>query len=224
MIASHIPKRALIVIDAQNEYFTGGLPIEYPDPRQTIANIEIAMDAAQEHGIAVVVVQQTAPASSPLFAIDTDGWQLHPAVASRPRDRDLRKTLPSAFPETDLAQWLQAHGIDTLTVVGYMTHNCDASTIIHALHQGMAVEFLHDASGSVPYRNQAGAASAEEIHRVFSVVLQSRFAAVMSTQDWLSSVKTGAAPVRDNIYQSNRRSRGLLPDAARYATTLIRNP
>lgn len=219
MTASTTPKRALIVIDAQNEYFTGGLPIEYPDPQQTIANIGTAMDAARAAGTAVIVVQQTSPAGAPLFAIGTDGWQLHPVVASRPRDHYLRKTLPSPYPETDLAQWLQERGIDTLTVAGYMTHNCNASTINHALHQGTAVEFLHDASGSVPYRNQAGAASAEEIHRVFSVVLQSRFAAVMSTRDWVNSVKTGAVPVRDSIYQSNRRARGLLQDVVTQPVT-----
>lgn len=212
MTAHAIPKRALIVIDVQNEYFTGGLPIEYPDPQQTVAHIGVAMDTAHAAGIPVIVVQQTSPAGSPLFAIDSDGWQLHPVVESRPRDHYLRKALPSAYAQTDLAQWLEARGIDTLTVVGYMTHNCDASTINHALHNGMAVEFLRDASGTVSYRNQAGLASAEEIHRVFSVVLQSRFAAVMSTREWVHSVKTGAAPVRDTIYQSNQRARGLLRD------------
>jgi len=206
------PRRALIVIDVQNEYFSGGLPIEFPDPRLSIANIGIAMDTARTAGIPVVVVQQTSAADSPLFAIDSDGWQLHPTVASRPHDHYLRKTLPSAYPETDLAQWLSERNIDTITVVGYMTHNCDASTINHAVHNGTAVEFLHDASGSVPYRNQAGLVSAEEIHRVFSVVLQSRFAAVMSTADWVRSVETGVLPVRDNIFKSNQRARGLLQD------------
>ncbi len=211
-------KRALIVIDVQNEYFTGGLPIEYPDPQHSLANIAAAMDTASAVGIPVIVVQQTSPASSPLFAVGSDGWQLHHAVAARPRDHYLRKTLPSAYPETDLAQWLHARGIDTLTVAGYMTHNCDASTINHALHNGTDVEFLHDASGTVPYRNQAGVASAEEIHRVFSVVLQSRFAAVMSTRQWQDSVATGTVPVRDNIFLSNRRARGLLQDAASTTT------
>lgn len=210
MTESATPKRALIVIDVQNEYLTGNLPIEYPDPQQSVAHVGIAMDAARAAGIPVIVVQQTAPATSPLFAVDSDGWQLHPAVASRPRDHYVRKTLPSAYPETGLAEWLREHGIDTLTVVGFMTHNCDASTINHALHNGMAVEFLHDASGAVSYRNQAGFASAEDIHRVFSVVLQSRFAAVLSTREWVHSVKTGAAPVRDSIYRSNQRARGLL--------------
>jgi len=206
---SHPPKRALIVIDVQNEYFTGDLPIEYPNPQMTVANVGIAMDAAREAGIPVIVVQQTAPANSPLFAIGTDGWQLHPLVAARQHDHYVRKTLPSAYPETDLAQWLQSNNIDTLTVVGYMTHNCDASTINHALHNGTAVEFLHDASGAVSYQNRAGFASAEDIHRVFCVVLQSRFAAVISTQEWVENVRSGTTPERDSIYLSNQRARGL---------------
>lgn len=210
MNASIRTKRALIVIDVQNEYFSGGLPIEYPDPQQSLSNVGRAMDVAHAAGIPVIVVQQTSPAESPLFAVGSPGWQLHDVVASRPRDLLLTKTLPSAFPETGLAQWLGEHGIDTLTVVGFMTHNCDASTINHALHDGTAVEFLHDAAGAVPYRNQAGNVTAEEIHRVFCVVLQSRFAAVLSVAEWTRCVQDGAAPVRDNIYLSNRRARGLV--------------
>jgi len=212
MIANSLPTRALIVIDVQNEYLTGNLPIEYPDPQQTLAHISIAMDTARVAGIPVIVVQQTSSASSPLFAIGSDGWQLHPVVASRPHDIYLRKVQPSAYADSELAQWINVRGINTLTVVGYMTHNCDASTINHALHNGTAVEFLHDASGSLSYHNQTGFASAEEIHRVFSVVLQSRFAAVLSTQEWIHRVKSGSLSVRDNIYSSSQRARGLLQD------------
>ena len=61
-------KRALIVIDVQNEYVTGGLPIGYPSLDVSLANIGIAMDAARRVDIPVVVVQQVAPATSPIFA------------------------------------------------------------------------------------------------------------------------------------------------------------
>ncbi|WP_265943042.1 isochorismatase family protein [Dechloromonas sp. A34] len=54
-------KRALIVIDVQNEYFTGKLRIEYPDVRDSLANICRAMDAASAAGIPVVVVQHLLP-------------------------------------------------------------------------------------------------------------------------------------------------------------------
>jgi nicotinamidase-related amidase len=71
-------------------------------------------------------------------------------VASRPRAHYVEKSLPSAFAGTDLADWLTAHDIDTIVIAGYMTHNCDDSTVKHAVHAGLAVEFLVDATGAVP--------------------------------------------------------------------------
>ncbi|HTH60219.1 MAG TPA: isochorismatase family protein [Paraburkholderia sp.] len=204
---SATPRRALVVIDVQNEYVSGDLPIEYPDIETSLANIARAMDAARAVGVPVVVVQNVAPATSPLFARGSAGAELHPAVASRGRDHLVEKSLPSVFAKTDLADWLAARDIDTLTIVGYMTHNCDASTAFEATHRGLKVEFLADATGSVPYENDAGFASAEEIHRVFSVVMQSRFAAVASTDAWLAAVKAGEPLTGGNIYASNQKAR-----------------
>ena len=197
-------RRALIVIDVQNEYESGGLRIQYPPIAESLRNIGRAMDAAHAAGIPIIVVQQSAPATAPLFATGSPSWQLHPVVSARPHDHHLRKTLPSAFADTDLGPWLQAHAIDTLAVVGYMTHNCIDTTIKHAFDAGLQVELLMDASGSVPYANHAGHASAEEIHRVFAVVEQSRFAAVMSTDEWLHCVRTGAQPLRESIHGSHQ--------------------
>lgn len=200
------PHRVLIVIDVQNEYETGGLRIEYPPVAGSLENIGKAMDAAHAAGIPVIVVQQTSPADAPLFALDSHGWQLHEVVASRPRDHYLRKVLPSSFTGTDLGDWLKQNAIDTLAVVGYMTHNCNDTTIKHAFDRGLQVEFLMDASGSVPYANRAGFASAEEIHRVFTVVEQSRFAAVLNTDEWIDCVANGTLPERDNIASSHQRA------------------
>lgn len=200
-------RRALIVIDVQNEYFTGQLPIEYPPVATSLPNILQAMDAATEAGVAVVVVQHETPAGAPVFAQGSDGWRLHPDVAARPASHRIVKTMASVFAGTDLADWLEANGIDTLSIAGYMTHNCDASTIYEASHRGLTVEFLSDASGSLPYENAAGRASAEEIHRVFSTVFHSNFAAVASTTEWIAAVRAGTELARDNIYLSNQRAR-----------------
>lgn len=199
-------RRALIVIDVQNEYVTGGLAIQYPPVAESLRNIGRAMDGARAAGIPVIVVQQCAPADSPLFAAGSPRWELHEVVASRPREHYLRKTLPSAFAGTDLGAWLTARSIDTLAVAGYMTHNCDDTTIKHAFDAGLQVEFLLDAAGSVPYANRAGQASAEEIHRVFAVVEQSRYAAVLRTDEWLEHVATGTVAERDTIHASHQRA------------------
>lgn len=195
------PRRALLVIDVQNEYVSGNLLIEYPPVQSSLARIGDAMDAARAAGIPVVVVQHNG------FGPGTPGWQLHEVVASRPHEHHIHKTLPSVFTDTDLAAWLAEHRIDTLSIVGYMTQNCNASTIFEARHRHLNVEFLSDAAGAVPYANRAGQASAEEIHRVLSVVFESNFAAVLSTAEWMAAVRDGQAPQRDNPMASNRRAR-----------------
>jgi len=201
------PRRALIVIDVQNEYVSGNLLIEYPDVRLSLANIARAMDAARDADIALVVVQNTAPPAAPIFVKGTPAWDLHPVVATRAHDHYIEKTLPSAYAGTDLADWLRQQRIDTLTVAGYMTHNCVDSTVKQALHSGLAVEVLVDAIGAVSYANRAGAASAEQIHQAHAVVWQSRFAAVLSTDEWLAALQTDMLPERDSIFKSNQRAR-----------------
>ena len=205
------PRRALIVIDVQNEYVTGNLLIEFPDIRLSLANIAKAMDAARAADIPVVVVQNTAPAGAPIFNKGTPGWELHEVVASRPRDHYVEKALPSAYAGTDLADWLREQRIDTLSVTGYMTHNCVDSTVKQALHSGLAVEVLYDATGSLSYANRAGSVSAEQIHRTHAVVWQSRFAAVLNTDEWIECLRSGALPERDSIFKSNQRARLFAP-------------
>lgn len=200
-------RRALIVIDVQNEYVTGNLLIEYPDIHTTLGNIGKAMDAATAASMPVIVVQQFAPQQSPVFAEGSKSWQLHEVVTSRTWQHKINKKLPSAFAGTDLAEWLAAHDINTLSVCGYMTHNCVDSTIKHAFHSGLNVEYLSDASGSLSYANKAGYASAEEIHVAFTIVMQARFAAVMNTGEWIALSSSMGVAERDNIYNSSQRAR-----------------
>jgi nicotinamidase-related amidase len=207
---SNTSRRALIVIDVQNEYFTGNLKIEYPDSRTSLANIGKAMDGAQAAQIPVIVVQQFAPSHSPIFAEGSTGWEIHEAILSRPWQYKVNKKLPSAFADTDLADWLAEKKINTLCVAGYMTHNCVDSTIKHAFHKGLEVEYIQDASGTLSYGNQSGFASAEEIHHTFSIVMQARFAAVMDTQEWLQLIQGDGTAVRDTIFQSSQRGKQAL--------------
>lgn len=200
------PRRALVIIDVQNEYFDGSLKIDFPDPAQSLANICTAAQAARAAEIPLVVVQQVAPEAAPVFARGSHGFALHPKIAELPAALHVEKTLPSSFTGTALESWARERGIDTFTVCGYMTHNCVNSTIVDAVHRGFQVEFLADASGSLPYENAAGQMSGAMAHQVFSVVFQSRFAAVMTTQDWLAVLAGRAQPIRDNIPASHRRA------------------
>ncbi len=95
-------KRVLVVIDVQNEYIDGNLPISYPPLSRSLPNIERTMDAAQAAGIPVVVVQQVAPEGSPIFGRGSRGAELHASIAGRDRDLLVDKALPSCFTGTGL--------------------------------------------------------------------------------------------------------------------------
>ena len=84
MTSTTTPRRALVVIDVQNEYVSGKLRIAHPPVAQSLAQIGRAMDAARAAGIPVVFVQHGEAAGAPLFAAGSDGWALHEVVASRP--------------------------------------------------------------------------------------------------------------------------------------------
>ena len=180
-------KRALLVIDVQNEYFSGLLPITHPEGHKT--NILRAMDAAAASELPVVVIQHTFPQpDKPFFQRGTAEWELHPEVQSRPRDLLIDKNLPGSFTGTELEPWLRQQGIDTVVIAGYMTHMCCDTTARQAVHRGFTVEFLSDATGTLALDNSAGAVSAEELQRAILCSQQMLLSEVLSTEAWCQRI------------------------------------
>ncbi|MDD1477893.1 isochorismatase family protein [Arthrobacter sp. H16F315] len=64
-------RRALILIDVQQQYFTGPLEIQYPPHQESLAMIVRALDAAAAAGIPVAAVQHSAGEGAPVFAPGT---------------------------------------------------------------------------------------------------------------------------------------------------------
>jgi nicotinamidase-related amidase len=185
-------KEALLVIDVQNEYFTGALPVTFP--QGSLANILRAMDAAHAAHIPVVVIQHANHAQdAPAFGYGTPGWELHPEVAQRPHDVVIGKTLPGSFTGTNLGRWLTDHAIGSVTIAGYMTQMCCDTTARQAFHRGYAVKFLSDGTGTLSISNSAGSISDSALHRAILITQQMRFSRVMTTGEWVQSL---APPAR----------------------------
>lgn len=183
-------KRALLVIDVQNDYFSGRHTITHP--AGSFARILEAMDAAHAAGFPVVLIQHTAPENSTgEFRKGTPGWEIAPDVLARPHDIVMEKHLPGSFTGTHLEKWLRERGIDTVTIGGYMTQMCCDTTSRQALHLGFTVEFLSDATGTHDFSNRAGTATAEELHRAALVVQGSRFSEVMTVTEWTERISVG---------------------------------
>lgn len=174
---------ALVVIDVQNEYVTGHLPIVHPAVESSLERIGAAMDAATAAGIPVVVVRHNEPEG--LFVTGTPEWQLHPAVAGRPHDVLIDKALPGSFTATELESWLRERGLERLAVAGYMTHMCVDTTSRQAMHLGFEVTVLDDATGTIDVSDALPAALVQEVELG---VLASGFATVRPTRDWIASL------------------------------------
>ena len=188
------PRRALIVVDVQQEYFDGILQIQSPSRDDSLANVLTALEVAEHHDLPVVVVQHELPEGAPVFAVGSPSWSLHPEIERRltPSWKRVTKDMSSVFAGTDVASWLEERQVDTITIVGFMTNNCDLATAVAAEELGLTAEVLSDASGAIHLANEAGKVSAGDLHRTLMVLLQSNFAAVASTQEWAAAVAARA--------------------------------
>jgi nicotinamidase-related amidase len=198
------PRRALVVVDVQNEYFAGPLAIQYPPREASLANIVAAIEAAHAAGLPVLVVRHVSDPDSPVFADGSVGAQLHPDVESRIAAADLRVTKDEAsvLTVTEARQWLADQHIETLTLVGYMTNNCIIATAAHAEPLGLGVEVLSDATGAINLVNEAGTIPARQVHETLLALMQSNWAAVATTEVWRRAVAAGVALTVSNLIAS----------------------
>lgn len=185
---------ALIVIDVQQEYFTGAWPIVHPDRDVAAEHIVAAMRAATAAGIPVVVVQHREPAGSNVFADGSAGQELHPAIAAEHHDHQLFKTYPGCFTGTDLDEWLAARSVDELVLCGFMTHMCVDSTARQALHADLAAIVLADATGTLDVEAPDGTTiPARQVHETELAVIGSAFASIVNTADWIAEISAAGS-------------------------------
>jgi nicotinamidase-related amidase len=178
-------KKALLVIDVQNEYFTGNLKVTYPNPAVSLSNILKVMDQAKQIGMPIIVIQHTEN-SGTTFVKNTESWDLHPALLTKTYPYRIEKTKPSSFYETNLENILQKEAVQGLVIVGYMTQMCCDTTAREGFHKGYSVEFLADATGTINVSNAVGTISGEALHKAALITQSLGFSRVLSTKQWLA--------------------------------------
>ncbi|MGX9378545.1 cysteine hydrolase family protein [Pseudomonas sp. JQ36] len=178
----HLPagKSALVVIDFQNEYFSGRMPI--PDGAAALAKTRELITFADSHKIPVYHVQHIAPAGSPVFAIDGQTVKFHQDMQPRPQDVVLQKSTVSVFASTDLDQQLKKAGIQTLIISGLMTHACVAGAARDAAPLGYNVIVASDASATRAITRANGVSiDKDSLHKAALAEVEDTFGDVLST-------------------------------------------
>lgn len=198
------PRRALILIDVQQQYFNGPLEIQYPPHQESLPMIARAVDAAAAAGIPVAAVQHSAGEGAPVFAPGTPEFELHPDIERRRTGawKSVVKQYGSVYADTDLAGWLRRNDVDTVTLVGYMTNNCVLASAVEAEFLGFKTEVLADATGAINLANDAGFADAKTVHTTLLTLLNSNWAAVSTTDAWTDTLETQQALEKSDLGSS----------------------
>lgn len=140
-------KKALLLIDLQNDYFPGGL---FPlwNTEVTLTALLRAIEHAQTEGVEVIHIQHIANPQAgiaPFFNKDTPGAEIHPVILSAaPNAPIVVKEYADSFHETGLEQVLSARGVGELLVCGMMTQNCVTHTAISKAAEKYKVSILPD--------------------------------------------------------------------------------
>jgi nicotinamidase/pyrazinamidase len=162
-LAAHraAPKRALLVVDMQNDHLTPGRPLEVPRAREIVPALARSLEAARREKMPVVYIVDEHETSD----TDLDVWGAHnikgsvgaqvwPPLAPMPGDLVVSKPTYSAFSRSTLAEVLGKLQVDTLVLTGCLTELGILATATDALQRGFAIE--------VPHETQAGATQQSE--------------------------------------------------------------
>lgn len=168
---------AVVIIDAQNEYVSGRLPL--PGVEAALDNIAILLKAARAANAPVIHVQHKGRAGG-LFDPGADAFELATQAAAQSGETIVEKPLPNSFAQTNLQDVLAKTGRKSLIVAGFMTHMCVSSTVRAALDLGFRTTVVADAAGTRDLPDPTGgpALSAAELHRAALAGLADRFAVV----------------------------------------------
>ena len=145
-------KKALLVIDLQNDYFPEG---KFPlwNVEVTLSNIEKAIHSANEKSIPIIHIQHVANPEmgiSPFFNQETEGAAIHPRIlAAAPDAPVVVKEFADGFVKTNLEEVLSESGITELLICGMMTQNCVTHTAISKSAEKYKVTILPDCCTTV---------------------------------------------------------------------------
>jgi len=182
-------KRALIVVDVQNDFCPGGA-LAVPHGDEVIAPLNQLIEAFLERGEPVFKSRDWHPAKTKHFAAyggtwpvhcvqETKGAEFHPNLLDDIHIRVVSKGLGdedcySAFDETDLALQLQGLGVEEVWVGGLATDYCVKNTVLDALKQGFKVKAITDAMRAVDLQPGDGERAIEEMSNAGAEILDSR--------------------------------------------------
>ena len=178
-------KKALIVIDLQNDYFPGG-KWTLDGINEATANAARLIGASRDAGDLVVHVRHEFPTSdAPFFAPGSQGAETHGDVLPGDGEPVVVKNQINCFQDTELKEILDQKGIEDVVICGAMSHMCiDAATRAASDH-GFNCTLVHDACATLDLEFDGVHVPAKFAHASYMAALGFAYANLTSTEDYL---------------------------------------
>jgi nicotinamidase-related amidase len=179
-------KRAVIVVDLQNEYLPSGkVPLVGID--SALSNAAKVIGAARNAGDLVVHVRHESPtANAPVFTPGSSGVQISESVRPESGERVIVKHYPNSFRETELKQVLDESGVVDVVIVGAMSHMCIAATGRAASELGYKTTVVHDACATTNLEFKGQAIPAAQVHAANMAAIAYGYGKVVDTAELLA--------------------------------------
>ncbi len=182
-------KTALLIIDAQQEYFAPVGKIVLPDGPKAITRIAQVLAWARARQMPVFhIVHESRRPNATTFVPGSPALAIHPAVTPQPGEPVIQKHLPGSFTNTPLEEELRKHGVERVIVSGFMTQMCCDTTTREAAQRGFKVGFkvtlLSDATAAMDVKGPDGAVIPHDVvHRTHLGSLNGFLAEVKPTDE-----------------------------------------
>jgi nicotinamidase-related amidase len=178
-------KRALLLVDIQNDYFTGGA-MQLVGMEAAAGKAGALLQYFRERSEPVCHVQHISKrAGATFFLPGTKGAEIHPAVEPLPAEPVVTKYFPNSFRGTNLLELLKKEEIGQLVICGAMSQMCIDATTRAAFDLGFKCTVIEDACATRNLTFKGEVVPAWAVHGAFMAALQGIYAEVVSAGDFL---------------------------------------
>jgi len=180
-------KQGLVLIDIQNDYFTGGA-MELVGMESAAERAGDILNRFRDAGTPVFHIQHISNRPGATFFLpDSAGAQINEAVSPTPGETVIQKHYPNSFRDTDLLKQLEDEGIEKLVICGAMSHMCIDATTRAAFDLGLGCVVIEDACATRDLQHQGQTIKAGDVHAAFMAALAAPYAQVVSCTDYCNA-------------------------------------
>ncbi len=167
------PETALLIIDIQDFYFSGGAS-ELVNPVPASLNAQKLLLNFRKTNQLVIHVKHG----------DGPGTEIHVNVVPLPGEKVIVKHEVNSFLNTDLLEYLNKNGIRKLVICGMQTNMCLEGATRAASDYGFDCTVIHDACAAKNQTFDGKTVKAEDVHIATLATLKA-YAKVISTNEYL---------------------------------------